>query len=92
MHLRPAPPEEPTDGFIEALRPGTLAELAYLGGFWEVTVAKVQPNGRIQVIANRYDVKHNVKPEEYEKLRPGWCWESGSGRWKERPRWVSDAE
>ena len=89
-HLRPAPPEEPPDGFIEALKPGTLAELAYLGGYWEVSVAKVQPNGKIQVIASRYDKKHSLKAEEHGNLRPGWHWEAGVGHWQQRGPWVSD--
>jgi len=57
----------------------TLAELAYLGGYWEVSVAKVQPNGKTQVIASRYDEKHNLKAEEHGNLRPGWHWEAGVG-------------
>ena len=92
-HLRPAPPEEPPDGFIEALKPGAVAELAYLGGFWEVSVSKVTAGGKFQVIADRYDAKHSVKQEDAAgKLRPGWKWEQGAGHWKQREPWVSDGK
>ena len=42
--LPPAPPEPP-DGFADALKPGALAELAYLSGWWEVSVIKRTPAG-----------------------------------------------
>ena len=73
------------DGFIEALKPGTAAELSYLGGFWEVAVTKRTAAGNFQVVAERYEAKHSVKPEDAAaKLRPAWHWEPGVGHWQQR--------
>uniref|UniRef100_A0A7S2BSM4 Agenet-like domain-containing protein n=1 Tax=Haptolina brevifila TaxID=156173 RepID=A0A7S2BSM4_9EUKA len=78
--LRPLPPENP-EGFLEALKPGALAEMSHVDGDWrEVTVVKRTPAGKFTV-EDRHKAKHTVKGD---KLRPGWAWEPGVGHWKQR--------
>ncbi len=79
-HLRPTPPEAP-DGFVEALKPGALAELFYLNGWWEVAVNKRTAAGKLSVTAERYEAKHTVTGD---KLRPAWAWKPGVGNWEQR--------
>ena len=81
-HLRPTPPEPP-DGFTDALKSGAKAELAYLDGWWEVSVLKKTAAGKFQVLAEKYDAKHSVNGD---KLRPAWSWTQESSHWEQRAK------
>ncbi len=76
---------EPPGGFVETLKQGALAELAYLGGWWQVSVLKRTANGKFSVIADRYEAKHSVTGD---KLRPAWQWTPGAPHWEQRTRQV----
>ena len=40
-----------------------------------------RPQGKLVVIADRYEAKHTVSGD---KLRPAWSWVAGAGHWKQR--------